>query len=109
MTIIPGGKVKFREGETKVRALPREIMEELGEGVNATDIRDLGDFYLISRTGRIHHPCAYLVMSWKGEIINNEPEKGHHRWIAIKDYDSQLQLAASKLVVERALKFIKGG
>ena len=106
LTLIPGGKVKFRQGESAKEALIREVKEEMGGKVEVGEVIDLGDFYLISKRGKMQHPRAFLIEDFKGDPQNVVPYKGVHRWIKIEDYDKELPLAASKLVVERALKVL---
>jgi 8-oxo-dGTP pyrophosphatase MutT (NUDIX family) len=102
LTIIPGGKIKFREGELAEKALDREVEEEFGKGVKITEKFDLGEFCDFTKKGNLQRPRAFLITEFKGKIVNCEPEKGRHRWISINDYDRELPLAASKLIVERA-------
>ena len=106
MPFIPGGKIRFRQGESAEEALIREVKEEMGRKVEVGEVIDLGDYYLISKRGKMQHPRAFLVKDFKGDPQNVVPYKGVHRWIKIEDYDKELPLAASKLVVERALKVL---
>jgi len=108
LTIIPGGKIKFREGEVAEEALIREVKEEFSDEIKITKKFDLGEFYDFTRKGNLQKPKAYLITEFKGDILNCEQEKGRHRWISINDYDRELPLASSKLVVERALNLLLG-
>ena len=103
---IPGGKIKFRQGELAEEALIREVKEELGNSVVVDKYIDLGEFFLISKSGKIQRPRAFLIKEFRGKPKNIIPGKGVHKWVSINDYDKELPLAASKLVIERALKVL---
>ena len=106
ITIVPGGKIRFREGEKPEEALLREVKEELGESVIILKKYDLGEFCDFTGRGNLQRQKAFFVTEYEGDIKNCEPEKGIHRWIPINDYNKELPLSSSKLVVERALRVL---
>lgn len=69
---IPGGRVEW--GETLAAAAEREILEETGVTIRAT--QPVYTFEHIERTG-IGAPCIhYVVIDLHGEYVKGEPDAG---------------------------------
>jgi 8-oxo-dGTP pyrophosphatase MutT (NUDIX family) len=102
--IIPGGKVK---NESYGDAARREIKEETGQ--EDCELVVLGDeFKAITTNAHLYHMMSYLVIvENKSGVTNLLPEKGKHVWMTFQDAHENLEWAHSKLVLERAVSYLK--
>ncbi|MEI9890366.1 MAG: NUDIX domain-containing protein [Caulobacteraceae bacterium] len=75
---LPGGKIDLYE--TAAEAAEREILEELGIGIQARDLLCFVD--QIDREAATHWVSpVYLVTAFTGEAVNMEPAKQRDRLV----------------------------
>lgn len=101
--IIPGGKVEETDFAATT-AMEREIGEELG--IEVTNGFFLDSFDDMSLSGNFRKCFAFLVTGFKGEVTNNEQEKGKSRLFSVPLDEAKryLDLASSRYVIELARK-----
>ncbi len=80
--LMPGGKPK--EGETEIAALKREIMEELGCGIDNSSVIYLGKFEDLTADGK----ARVLIDLYTGTLLG-EPKPSSEieelKWVSAKD------------------------
>lgn len=102
--IVPGGKVRAEEGETVLEALYREVAEE--HGVDAIDSAWLDTFEDVSPRGNHYLVHAYLVLDYRGDAKENEPEKAELVWLSHEEALKELKFANSRYVLNLAQKYL---
>lgn len=100
--LMPGGKPEF--GESAVEALQREIMEELGCGINDSSIVCLGNFEDFTTDGK----ARVSIGLYSGEIVG-EPKASTEieelLWISAAD---AINPFLTPIVKKRILPFLVG-
>lgn len=97
---LPGGKIDT--GQDLANALEREILEETGLFVKATDSTTFTESYVIS-TGK-YAGLPYVVIVYKGKIIGGEVKLSHEHsdfcWCTKKDaLDKDLSVETRKAIL----------
>lgn len=96
--MIPAGHVN--ENEKSEDALARELWEE--QGIVPTEILHLDTFKNVSMHGNTFLVDAYLIKSYRGEIVNNEPEKCNLHQMSFEEAIRNMEHVHNKYVLLKA-------
>lgn len=97
--VMPGGKINL--GEQIVRALKREVMEEVGLAV---EVQNLLDVFEHVTPGDDHYHFVILYYRChliSSEIIHNDEEVSEVRWVSPEDLSNYKIPDGTKFILEK--------
>lgn len=109
---IPNGRIDKKDisknEDYRIKAMKREIREELGKHITIKNYLYLGEFFVEIRKIKFY---GYLVLDWKGKIplftIENNKKHADLEWIPIRSYKKYLNFESASFFVEKAKRLIK--
>lgn len=97
--VMPGGKIDL--GEQIVRALKREVMEEVGLAVEVQNLLDVFE-HVTPGDEHYHFVILYYRCHPLGsEIIHNDEEVSEVRWVAPEELSNYKMPDGTKFILEK--------
>ncbi len=97
--VMPGGKIDL--GEPIVKALQREVMEEVGLKVEVEDIIDVFEHVTPGEENYHFIILYYLCRPLSGDIKNNHDEVAEARWVAQGELASYQMPDGTRFILEK--------
>jgi len=97
--VMPGGKIDL--GEPIVKALQREVMEEVGLKVEVEDIIDVFEHVTPGEENYHFIILYYLCRPLSSDIMNNHDEVAEARWVTQGELAGYQMPDGTRLILEK--------
>jgi 8-oxo-dGTP diphosphatase len=97
--VMPGGKIDL--GESIIRALQREVLEEVGLAV---EVQNLLDVFEHVTPGEDHYHFVilyYRCHPLSSEVIHNDLEVAEARWVSPEDLSNYKMPDGTRFILEK--------